>query len=320
MMNTFENAERLHLRRLEREKQLRIMESISDSDGTFILPVNHTDDKSHAVDALSGLPLAQPPPGHRHTSERPRGRFRWCKNNKFAIIGTVVVIVIIALAFAVGFDVGEDEEAREILDIEKNVVEEPPEESPVPVREDTGLKRYNDLFSQILDWNLTPRTVLEDVASAPGRALNWLAYEDILTVNSHIAGMNTETIRTRYALATLYFSTQKTAFISESIGSSSWIEKGNWLSSFPVCQWYGVVCLDNQVAGQLGLVSELNLTNNGLAGELPNELGLLLLDIQSLDLSSNTINGVIPESLRMLKNLSKSTQGNDLAAKISPAN
>lgn len=297
MMNTFENAERLHLRRLEREKQLRIMGSVSDNDGTFILPA---DDKLHVVDVMSGLPLAQPPPGERHASERPRGRFLWCKNNKYAILGTVVVIAMILVAFTVGFDAGEEEEeAQEFRDIEKTVAEEP------PVSEDKGLERYNDLFSQILDWNLTPQSVLEDVASAPGRALNWLAYEDILTVNSHLAGMSMETIRTRYALATLYFSTQNSSFVSDSIGSSSWTDKGNWLSSFPVCQWYGVTCLDNQVAGQLGLVSELNLTNNGLAGELPNELGLLLLDIQSIDLSSNAINGAIPESFRMLKNLSK---------------
>lgn len=300
MLNTFENAERLHTRRLDREKHMTILETIDDMDGTFLPPISNTNDRLSVVDALSGLPLAEPPPGERyHGTDRPRRHFRWCRSNMYVILGTVAVAVIILVTFVVGFDVGEEKEAQQLQEVGDE------ETDRSPFREDKSLERYNDLFSQILDWKTTPRTVLEDVASAPGRALNWLAYEDVLTANSHLAGISVETIRTRYALATLYFSTQKASFVSDALGSSSWIEKSNWLSPFPVCKWYGITCLDSKAGLQLGLVSELNLTRNGLEGRLPNEMGLLLLDIKLLDLSSNSINGMIPESLQMLENLSK---------------
>ena len=299
MLNTFENSERLHARRIDRARHMHILETIDDIDGTFLPPIDNTNDKLSVVDALAGLPLAQPPPGEGYAEDRPRRRFEWCRNNKYAILGTAVAIIFILAAFVVGFDTGEEEEAQKLQDTDKQEVDRS------PFREDKSLERYNDLFSQILDWNLTPRAVLEDVASAQGRALNWLAYEDILTVNSHLAGISVETIRTRYSLATLFFSTQKTSFVSDSIGTSSWLQKANWLSPFPVCQWYGVTCLGNEAGIQLGLVSELNLTRNGLEGRVPNELGLLLLDIKLLDLSFNFITGPIPESIQMLENLSK---------------
>ena len=296
MLSTFENAERQHLRRLEREKHLNIMDTITNNDGTFQLPLD-SDDRSPAVDALAGIPLARPPQEEKHFSERPQGRFRWLKNNKVTILAVTGVVVAILLGFSLGLDVGEEE--SQARDNDKNIVDNP------PVRTE-DLERYNKLFSQVLDWKITPRAVLEDVSSAPGRALHWLAYEDILTVNSHLAGMSIETIRSRYALATLYFSTQKASFLSDSIASSSWTEKSNWLSSFPVCQWYGVECLGDELGGNsLDLVSVLNLTSNGLEGELPGELSLLQLDIRKLDVSGNSIGGTIPETLQTLKNLSK---------------
>jgi Leucine-rich repeat (LRR) protein len=61
-----------------------------------------------------------------------------------------------------------------------------------------------------------------------------------------------------------------------------------------------VDCLDKE--NTIGLVQSLNLSANGLVGKLPPEIGLLQLDIRSLDLSSNTIDGTIPD-LSSLKNM-----------------
>jgi hypothetical protein len=52
-------------------------------------------------------------------------------------------------------------------------------------------------------------------------------------------------------------------------------------------------------------VQSLNLTSNGLAGTLPDELSMLQLDIRVLDVSDNSIEGTIPASLSNLRNLRK---------------
>lgn len=119
-------------------------------------------------------------------------------------------------------------------------------------------------------------------------------------------GIPLETFRIRYVLATLYFSTQGNYTTEDSFVSSSWDDRSHWLSGFPVCMWHGVTCLDeNGGWDSIGIVSGLNLSSNGLEGELPDELGLLQNDIRSLDLSGNSIGGSIPQSLASLRNLSK---------------
>jgi hypothetical protein len=137
---------------------------------------------------------------------------------------------------------------------------------------------------------VTPREILKDSMSAPARALDWLVYEDMNTEN-------VETMRTRFALATLYFETQKPS------AGDSWTNDRHWLSSDPVCLWHGVECLDEHTT--TGLVKSLNLSSNGLTGTLPDEIGLLEADIRSLDVSNNAIAGTIPETLFLMKNLGK---------------
>jgi hypothetical protein len=130
--------------------------------------------------------------------------------------------------------------------------------------------------------------------SAQWHALQWLAYKDWET-------RNIEAVRTRYALATLYFSTHG---VETTTGAPlPWHVQTHWLSSYPVCLWHGVQCHEED--NTLERVQSLNLTSNGLGGTLPDELSLLQLDIHFLDLSDNTIEGTIPESLSNLRNLRK---------------
>lgn len=76
----------------------------------------------------------------------------------------------------------------------------------------------------------------------------------------------------------------------ESAGGENWRERSGWLSDPSVAAWSGV-----SIGGD-GSVSGLDLSENGLSGELPPQLGGLV-GLTSLDLSGNQLEGEIPESI-----------------------
>lgn len=154
--------------------------------------------------------------------------------------------------------------------------------------------KYDLLHSAILEWGFTSRDVLDDPDSPQGRALKWLSDGGEETENLEVA-------RTRFSLATIYYSTN---FVQHDSGASSaWYQQSNWMSSDTVCLWHGVICMEEESV--LGRVQALNLSSNGLAGVLPQEIGLLMLDIRSLDLGNNAIEGTIPDALSNLRNLGR---------------
>jgi Leucine-rich repeat (LRR) protein len=268
MLNTFANAERQHFRRQERDHHLQAIDTIDFTDPLFLCL--EESNFTLAADALVGVPLARQPPQPLRPFDSGSSRRRRGKRNAMLLLGTVLA-TILGILFAL--DLGGDE----------NI------ETPVTTTKDAGpgIARYNHLFSLILDWEVTPKTALEDNTTSAAKALQWLAYEDFTSDN-------VETIRSRYSLATLYFSTNGNA------STPSWNVTSHWLSSYPVCLWHGVDCLDKE--NTIGLVQSLNLSANGLVGTLPPEIGLLQLDLRSLDLSSNSIEGSIPD-LTSLKNM-----------------
>ncbi|CAJ1967586.1 unnamed protein product [Cylindrotheca closterium] len=95
----------------------------------------------------------------------------------------------------------------------------------------------------------------------------------------------------RYALATFYYSTS----------GESWTENDLWLSEADVCEWFssgGSLLCNND-----GQVTALTLTNNGLDGNLPNEIGILSR-LETIMLSGNTqLIGSVPRTLQNLSNL-----------------
>ena len=76
----------------------------------------------------------------------------------------------------------------------------------------------------------------------------------------------------------------------------NWKNNLNWLTAHPIGIWHGVTI------GEGGRVVELRLPNNGLSGELPNELSNLT-DLFVLDLHWNDLHGEIPPELGELANL-----------------
>lgn len=80
-----------------------------------------------------------------------------------------------------------------------------------------------------------------------------------------------------YALQQLYTNTN----------GKSWTNNNNWFKSQYPCDWHGVRC-------ENGRVTELDLENNNLQGEIPSELGALK-DMEALSLANNQIQGELPD-------------------------
>jgi len=77
---------------------------------------------------------------------------------------------------------------------------------------------------------------------------------------------------------------------------AGWDDMTNWKSALPLGEWYGVTTDFD------GRVTQLSLSNNGLSGALPTELGNLER-LQRLHLNDNALRGEIPQSLTNLTSL-----------------
>ncbi len=80
----------------------------------------------------------------------------------------------------------------------------------------------------------------------------------------------------RQALIALYTATN----------GPGWINSTNWNTTADVCDWYGVTVTN-------GNVTEINLNNNNLAGNIPPEIGNLL-GLKALKLFGNQLSGSLP--------------------------
>lgn len=78
-------------------------------------------------------------------------------------------------------------------------------------------------------------------------------------------------------------------------GGDNWTNNTNWCSDKPLSEWYGISVWDRHV-------KYISLSNNGLTGELPEELGNLT-ELESLYLGSNQLAGNLPESMGNLTQL-----------------
>lgn len=267
-MDTFSNHTRRDARRREREEHIARMEELvsttwDDDEPTCIAP------------SIGEARMRQAEVTHGTTWGRVLNRVprRFC---------VVMLCFIPVIAIAAGFKFGKEVGGG----VDGHAYNNDPE-----IKADN---RYFDLFNVILDWGVTPRSSLEDYTSPQFRALQWLAYDDTGT-------SNIEAVRTRYALATLYYSTHNVA--TEGGTLRSWHDETHWLSSYPVCVWHGVECHDED--NTLERVKSLNLTSNGMGGTFPDELSMLELDIHFLDISDNGLEGTIPESITKMRNLRK---------------
>ena len=95
-----------------------------------------------------------------------------------------------------------------------------------------------------------------------------------------------DSLEDREALVQLY----------NALDGENWNNNANWLTELPIRQWHGVI---NDASGR---VTRLLLESNGLAGEIPKELGSLS-NLKRLELGNNDLTGEIPRELGNLSDL-----------------
>ena len=107
--------------------------------------------------------------------------------------------------------------------------------------------------------------------------------------DNDLSELNLEYCGDRHALEALYNAT----------GGVSWTDRTNWLSATEeITNWHGIT------VGGDGRVTTLDLQNNNLSGELPDELanliGLTELKLAGNSITGNSITGCIPDGLRSI--------------------
>jgi hypothetical protein len=127
-----------------------------------------------------------------------------------------------------------------------------PIEAPTPSPQEV-LKELEGLLSSV---SLDNGTALRTASTPQNDALNWLANN-----NTNLNLYSNATKIQRYALATLFFSTNGT----------SWYEKDEWMSNSNECLWYN----NGSSLCTHGSVERLDLWGNNLVGTIPDELALL---------------------------------------------
>lgn len=97
----------------------------------------------------------------------------------------------------------------------------------------------------------------------------------------------------------------------ESTGGQQWSDKSNWLSDRPLESWYGVT------VNAEGRVTEIDLPNNNLRGDLTPELGYLE-ELTTLRVNQNQLTGPIPPAVGMLTRLQHLVLSNNQLTGVIP--
>ena len=144
-----------------------------------------------------------------------------------------------------------------------------------------------------------------DALETPGTPQN-LAYEWVLS-QENVDSLTPTEVEQQYSLATLFYSA----------GGENVEELEGWLDpNTPECEWFGVECADpiaqdeqgpqsrQAIGNEGGVVVKLDLSEVGLAGEIPRDI-LLLKDLSSLLLYRNDLSGSIPAEIYNLTKLER---------------
>jgi Leucine-rich repeat (LRR) protein len=143
----------------------------------------------------------------------------------------------------------------------------------------------DEIFMIISSIAIKDVSVLKSATTIQGKALIWLQES---TARRRQADRNR--ILQRYALATLYFSTQ----------GDEWIQNNGWLSDDDECSWFFT---SRKPCNEEGMLVSLSLSSNNLAGEIPEETAIVLSSLTTCDLQKNRLSGTFPRALLNCINL-----------------
>jgi hypothetical protein len=127
------------------------------------------------------------------------------------------------------------------------------------------------------------KKILLDDKSYLFKAYSWLIK------NANIGTFDNSRIRQRFALAAVYYSTNKDL--------TSWEEDEFWVTDENECSWYGVLCKNGDIVA-------LNFTSNGLEEIFPDEISMLQEHLLALEMGDNNVINANQE-LRWMGQLTK---------------
>lgn len=169
-----------------------------------------------------------------------------------------------------------------------------PTESPISDLESWIRERILDLLPNAVQ-------ALMDKTSPQSQALDWLI--DDFTAYPIVSRSK---ILQRWTMAIIYYG----------MNGDAWTFSDGWLTSADICDWFSTSTNPTTCDDQ-GLLQRLELQNNNLLGDIPDEIQLLSESLLVLDLSQNRLEGAVPESLGGLTNVSLVQLGsNDLTGSI----
>jgi Leucine-rich repeat (LRR) protein len=178
-----------------------------------------------------------------------------------------------------------------------------PTSPPVPAPSSApalSTDRFGDLIESLFPQWMVDEASSLDASSPQYKALFWLAHTD--PARLPLSTTPKEMLLERYALATVYFSTE----------GKGWTKgQESWMSKRPVCEWNRVVC------GSRREVAALFLNENNLGGSLPTDIAFLS-DLTRLTVSSNHIEGPIPSEIGSLTRLVSLDSSNNRLTGILP--
>lgn len=165
--------------------------------------------------------------------------------------------------------------------------------------------RMEDLKTALVHQKAASSDRLKDDSTSAFHALRWLTDDDPAQLEA-----NDPELVSRFALASVFYATHQPSSGGAAVQRqflenkqtdqtvTSWSRENAWMTDHNVCEWFGVDCEVDQDAR---VVVHLNLTSNQLQGTIPDELQLLDRLIL-LDLSNNALTGEIPTQLGSLSN------------------
>ena len=144
--------------------------------------------------------------------------------------------------------------------------------------------------SVTLSWSSTyakSATITPDIGTVPASGTRKVSPRTTTTYRITVRGADG---RTQTASVTVQVVVSEQAALTalyEFADGSNWTNSGNWGTDRPLGEWHGIT-VDAQ-----GRVTRLILTDNGLSGPIPPELGALT-QLTTLDLRDNALTGADP--------------------------
>ena len=169
--------------------------------------------------------------------------------------------------------------------------------------------------SATLAWSSTNAESVEimpDIGAVPVSASRKVSPRTTTTYRITVRGADGRTQTASVTVRVVISEQAALRALYETTGGTNWTHSGNWGTGRPLGEWHGI-SVDAQ-----GRVTGLILTDNGLSGGFPPELGALT-HLRTLDLRDNALTGPIPAELGALVNLTYLVlDNNDLTGPIPP--